>query len=145
MNLGVIIDDEMEITKAFISKTFQTFSDGKVPTFINSGASDTMFVSRADFSAYKLTPPRSGDSAKAVDGNFDIVGEGTVVDVQLTSLTPGNSYFARLEHAYTADTIRSLVTPYFNLHTTRDLQHLSQHIIKHRSIIYSTMPGLYNS
>ena len=79
MGSGVIVDDEIETSKALVSKNFQTFSNGKVPTFIDSGASDTMFVSRGDFSTYRLTPPRSGDSAKAIDGNFEIVGEGTVV------------------------------------------------------------------
>ncbi len=61
--------------------------------------------------------------------------------MQLTLLTPGNSNFARLEHTYTADTTRSLVTPYFDLRTTRNLLHLSQHVInqyEHHSTIYST-------
>src|SRR5258708_31786694 len=38
-----------------------------------------MFVSKDNFDTYKLTTPRSGDSAKAVDGDFEIIGEGTVV------------------------------------------------------------------
>jgi len=38
-----------------------------------------MFVSREDFSNYTSVTPRSGDSAKAVDGDFEIIGEGTVV------------------------------------------------------------------
>jgi hypothetical protein len=46
---------------------------------MDSGASDTMFVSRESFNEYKPITPRTGDSAKAVDGNFEIVGEGTVV------------------------------------------------------------------
>ena len=37
-----------------------------------------MFVLRDDFTEYRLTPTCSGESAKAVDGNFEIVGEGTV-------------------------------------------------------------------
>jgi len=106
VNSGVVIDnddDELEYTKALVSKDFQAFNDGKVPTFIDSGASDTMFVSKTDFSAYKATPPRSGDSAKAIDGNFDIIGEGTVVksylvdsrERKLCNLYPRNphSYF----------------------------------------------------
>ena len=38
-----------------------------------------MFVSKDDFVTYKPLPPRSGDSAKAVDGGFEIISEGTVV------------------------------------------------------------------
>jgi len=38
-----------------------------------------MFVSKDDFITYKSLPPRSGDSAKAVDGGFEIIGKGTVV------------------------------------------------------------------
>jgi len=63
---------------ALISKSFQDFGQGKIPTFIDSGASDTMFVSKGDFKEYKSTSPRSGDSAKAIDGDFDIIGEGKV-------------------------------------------------------------------
>jgi hypothetical protein len=51
----------------------------KRPTFMDSGASDTMFVSRDDFVDYKATAFRTGDSAKATDGGFDIVSEGKVV------------------------------------------------------------------
>ncbi len=49
------------------------------PIITDSGASDTMFVSKDDFVTYKPLPPHSGDSAKAVDGGFEIIGEGTVV------------------------------------------------------------------
>ena len=101
MNLGVIVEDETEVTKALVSKSFQTFSDGKVPTFIDSGASDTMFVSRADFTAYKLTPPRSGDSTKAVDGTFDIVGEGTVVKSYLVDGREKKLTYTRAIHTPT--------------------------------------------
>ena len=38
-----------------------------------------MFVSKIDFDNYKSISPRSGDSAKAVDGDFEIIGEGTVI------------------------------------------------------------------
>ncbi len=51
------------------------------------------------------------------------------VDVQLMSLTPGNAYFARLEHVYIAYTTRSLIRSHFDLCTTHDLPHLLQHII----------------
>ena len=64
---------------ALISKGFQNFQKGKIPTFMDSGASDTMFVSRDAFAEYKPITPRTGDSAKAVDGSFEIVGEGDVL------------------------------------------------------------------
>jgi hypothetical protein len=63
---------------ALISKGFQDFEKGKVPTFLDSGASDTMFVSKDAFTEYKSLSTRVGDSAKADDGGFDIVGEGSV-------------------------------------------------------------------
>jgi len=81
-NSGVIIgdgDNEVSAPMVLISKSFQGFNGGKIPTFIDSGASDTMFVSRGDFDDYKSMPPCSGDSAKAVDGDFEIIGEGTVI------------------------------------------------------------------
>ncbi len=75
---GIVIDDEITPTTALVGKGFRDFNGGKVPTFINSRASDTMFVSKNDFNNYKSLPSRSGDSAKEVDGTFDIIGEGTV-------------------------------------------------------------------
>ena len=51
--------------------------------FMDSGASDTMFVSRDAFVEYKPTAVCTGDSAKATDGGFDIVGEGKVVQQYL--------------------------------------------------------------
>jgi len=81
-NSGVIADgDNIDRTPvvALISKGFRTFSEGRVPTFLDSGASDTMFVLREAFNTYTTLPPRSGDSAKAVDGDFEIIGEGSVV------------------------------------------------------------------
>ena len=45
---------------------------------MDSGASDTMFVLKDEFSKYKPITPRAGDSAKAVDGNFEIIGEGNM-------------------------------------------------------------------
>jgi hypothetical protein len=56
---------------AYISKSFQSFMD--------SGASDTMYVSKDIFSEYKATPPRMGNLAKATDGGFEIMGEGKVI------------------------------------------------------------------
>lgn len=76
---GVLIDDEMQFpTMALISKGFQGFQKGKIPTFLDSGVSDTMFVSRDVFVEYKLLSSCVGDSAKAKDGGFEIVGEGNV-------------------------------------------------------------------
>ena len=46
---------------------------------MDSGASDTMFMSKDVFAEYKPVTPRAGDSAKAKNGSFEIVGEGTVV------------------------------------------------------------------
>ena len=99
-NSGVIIgDDESERSTAvaLVSKSFQNFNEGEIPTFVDSGASDTMFVLREAFSDYKSTTPRSGDSAKAVDGDFEIIGEGTVikqylVDGKETYIYPGHPH-----------------------------------------------------
>lgn len=81
-NSGVNIRNDVvdrNTTIALVSKSFKDFSEGKIPTFVDLGASDTMFVSREAFSDYRSTTPRSGDSAKAVDGNFEIIGEGSVI------------------------------------------------------------------
>jgi hypothetical protein len=43
---------------ALISKAFQSFKQGKVPTFLDSGASDTMFVSKEAFTDYWVTQLR---------------------------------------------------------------------------------------
>ena len=64
--------------KAFISKGFQRFENGKIPTFMDSGASDTMFVLRNVFTEYKLVVSCVGDSAKGENGNFEIIREGSV-------------------------------------------------------------------
>ena len=63
---------------ALISKSFELLGKGGIPTFIDLGASNTMFVSKEAFTNYRNVTPHSGDSAKAIDGGFDIVGEGTV-------------------------------------------------------------------
>src|ERR1700678_3801466 len=70
---GILIDDH---PRALVSQGFQNFQKGKIPTFMDSGVSDTMFVSRNVFSEYKSVTPRKGDSAKAENGSFEIVGEG---------------------------------------------------------------------
>ena len=77
---GVLLDDPINSPAVvLISQGFQSFEKGKIPTFMDSGASDTMFVSRDAFTEYKPVSSRVGDSAKAKDGNFEIVGEGNVV------------------------------------------------------------------
>ena len=77
---GVLINDGPinSPTKAFISKAFLSFDKGSIPTFMDSGASDTMFVSQEVFSDYKPIESHVGDSAKAKNGGFEIIGEGTV-------------------------------------------------------------------
>jgi hypothetical protein len=77
---GILIDDPIDLpSMALISKGFENFQKGKIPTFMDSGASNTMFVSRDSFTEYKSVTPRVGDSAKAENGTFEIVGEGSVV------------------------------------------------------------------
>ncbi len=49
---GVIVEDEAETPTTFISHRFGSFQQGKIPTFLDSGASDTIFVSRDDFIKY---------------------------------------------------------------------------------------------
>ena len=74
--IGVPVDHP---PMALIGKGFEIFQKGKVPTFMDSGASDTMFISKDVFTEYKPIVPHIGDSAKAVDGNFEIIGEGSVI------------------------------------------------------------------
>jgi hypothetical protein len=64
---------------ALISKKFQNFQKGKIPTFMDSRASNTMFVSRDAFIKYKSVTPQSGDLAKVENGGFEIIEEGDVV------------------------------------------------------------------
>src|SRR5271168_4224280 len=76
---GVLIDAPTNYPPmGLISKGFQNFGK-EIPTFMDSGASDTMFVSREMFNKYTPIESRVGDSAKAIGGGFEIVGEGTVV------------------------------------------------------------------
>jgi hypothetical protein len=73
---GILIDIPASYpSMVLISKGFQNFGK-EIPTFIDSGASDTMFVM---FTECKPTVSRVGDSAKAVDGGFKILSEGNVV------------------------------------------------------------------
>ena len=75
----MLIDDQVNYPPmAFISKRFQNFGK-EIPAFLDSGASDTMFVSRTMFNEYIPIASRVGDSAKAMSGGFEIVGEGNIV------------------------------------------------------------------
>ena len=77
---GTMIEDLIDLPHtALISQSFKALGKGNIPTFMDSGASDTMFVSKDEFSEYQPITPRTGDSAKAVDGNFEIVGKGKVI------------------------------------------------------------------
>lgn len=77
---GVLIKAETnDVAVVLITQGFQAFEKGKVPTFMDSRASDTMFVSRDAFTEYEPTAPHTGDSAKALDGSFKIIGEGNVI------------------------------------------------------------------
>ena len=77
---GVLIGDPVTYPPmGLISKGFRGFDNGRVPTFMDSGASDTMFVSRDAFVDYTPVTSRIGDSAKATGGNFEIAGEGNVI------------------------------------------------------------------
>ena len=75
---GIDQGDIWHPTIALISKGFEGFQKGKVPTFLDSGASDMMFILRDAFVEYKPLSSCVGDSAKAKDGGFEIVGEGNV-------------------------------------------------------------------
>ncbi len=105
---GVILetDDELvmsvEISStAFVSNGFKSYGPGRIPTFMDSGASDTMFVCRDDFVEYTPTALCTGDSAKAVDGNFDIVGEGRVVQCYLVEGKEKKITYTRALHTPT--------------------------------------------
>src|ERR1700678_2219223 len=76
---GILVDGVVPTIyphKALLGRGF-----GRVPTFMDSGASDTMFVSRNAFVNYKTLSTRVGDSAKAEDGGLEIVGEGSVLQL----------------------------------------------------------------
>jgi Reverse transcriptase (RNA-dependent DNA polymerase)/GAG-pre-integrase domain/gag-polypeptide of LTR copia-type len=76
---GILIKEFDDLSPAaLISKGFQGFQNGKTPTFLDSGASDMMFVSKDAFIDYKSISSRIGESAKATNGDFEIIGEGNV-------------------------------------------------------------------
>ena len=86
---------------ALISKGFQDFEKGKVPTFMDSGASDTMFISKDAFTLYKSIDPRMGDTAKANDGSFEIIGEGNVTQQYIVDGRKRDITYTRALHAPT--------------------------------------------
>src|SRR5271168_2489955 len=99
---GVIVDDQIIPSPVtLISKGFQRFGRGKIPTFMDSGASDTMFVSRDAFTNYKPSSSRIGDSAKATDGSFEIIGEGNVVQRYIVDGKEKNITYTRALHTPT--------------------------------------------
>src|SRR6202522_1277904 len=101
---GVVIDKSTDHPHmALISKGFSKFGKGKVPTFMDSGAGDTMFVLKEAFTKYKPFNSCFGDSAKAKDGTFKILGEGNVVQ---------KYFFDGKEHKITYT--RALHTPSLN-------------------------------
>ena len=113
-NSSVIVDEDEWLipTVAMVSNNFHSFRGGKIPTFVDSGASDTMFVSRDDFSVYKAVTPRSGDSAKAVDGAFEIIGEGTVVKSYLVDGREKKITYTRAIHTPTLNANLILVSSF---------------------------------
>ena len=99
---GVLIGDPFDYPPmGLISKGFQGFNNGKIPTFMDSGASDTMFVSRDAFIDYTPVTSRVGDSAKAKDGHFDIIGEGNVVQRYNVNGKEQNITYTRALHTPT--------------------------------------------
>ncbi len=60
-----------------------------------------MFVSKSDFINYMSMPPRSGDSAKAFDGDFEIIGKGTVVKLYLVDGKEKKLTYTRAIHTPT--------------------------------------------
>ena len=77
---------------ALISKGFQSFGQG-ISTFMDSGASNTMFVSREMFTEYTPIVLRVGDSAKAVDGSLKLlVKERLSNDIESTVMK--SSFFS---------------------------------------------------
>ncbi|KAJ7775251.1 hypothetical protein B0H14DRAFT_3508447 [Mycena olivaceomarginata] len=67
--------------KALVSRTFENHSPAKAITFLDSGASDHFFRDRSDFRSYEAVAVRTGKSALASEGDFAIVGKGTVTKV----------------------------------------------------------------
>lgn len=80
---GVLIEDlkadELSLpVMALISKGFQGFKKGKIPTFLDSGVSDMMFMSKDSFVDYTPILSCIGELAKATNGDFNIISEGNI-------------------------------------------------------------------
>jgi hypothetical protein len=102
---GILIDEAPDLdpinysSTALITKAYRGSDKGGALTYMDSGASDTMFISRDSFSDYKSIEPRLGDSAKAVDGGFEIIGEGSVVQRYQVDGKEKNITYTRALHA----------------------------------------------
>ncbi|KAJ6479829.1 hypothetical protein C8R45DRAFT_1156024 [Mycena sanguinolenta] len=70
--------DSPNAPMAFASRTLENFAPLQTVTFVDSGASDHFFRDRSDFDNYEAVAVRTGKSALASDGDFTIVGKGTV-------------------------------------------------------------------
>ena len=98
---GVLIDDLTDLPpKALITKGFKIFQKGKTLTFMDSGASDTMFISKDLFVGYQPVS-QIGESAKATGRDFEIIGEGDVTQRYLVDGGEQTITYTRALHAPT--------------------------------------------
>jgi hypothetical protein len=75
---AAIIVESSIAPQAFVSRSFENRSPSTTITFLDSGASDHFFRDRLEFTSYEAIPLRTGKSALSSDGDFAIVGKGTV-------------------------------------------------------------------
>jgi hypothetical protein len=87
--------------KVLVSRTFENYSPAKAITFLDSGASDHVFRNRSDFRSYEAVVVRTGKSALASEGDFVIVGKGTVTKVFNVGGKEVHITFANALHAPT--------------------------------------------
>ncbi len=66
---------------ATVTCTFEGVHPTVLLMFLNSGASDHFFRNKSEFTEYEPVPYRTGTSALSSEGEFSIVGKGTVVHV----------------------------------------------------------------
>lgn len=71
-----------------------------------------MFVSRDAFIEYRPTVARTGDSAKAENGNFDILGEGKVTQRYLVNGKEKKVTYSRALHTPTLNANLILVSAF---------------------------------
>ncbi|KAJ7933295.1 hypothetical protein B0H13DRAFT_2306972 [Mycena leptocephala] len=64
--------------QAMVSRTFENRSPAATITFLDSGATDHFFRNRTDFATYEVIPMRTGKSALSSEGDFPVIGKGTV-------------------------------------------------------------------